>query len=151
MKAWKPDWHVELDEVQRQPDGAGPRFAALDAARFAPKASTPAEIDELFDPIAYEKGAAVLRMVEGCVGEEAFRKGVNAYIERYKYGNARAEDFWGTLATATGKPVDRVMATFVDQPGVPLVSAEIKCAGAGEAANVVLSQERYLQNTDAGG
>ena len=40
------------------------------------------------------------------------------------------------------------MAKFVDQPGVPFVSAEIKCAGAGEAANVVLSQERYLQNTD---
>ena len=142
VKAWKPEWHADLDEVQDNQKAMN--LDALHATRpVRTKASTPAEINELFDPIAYEKGAAVLRMIEGWVGEEAFRQGVNAYIERYKYGNARAEDFWGTLTTATGKPVDRVMATFVDQPGVPLVSAEIKCAGAGEPASVVVSQERY--------
>ena len=43
------------------------------------------------------------------------------------------------------------MAKFVDQPGVPLVSAEIECAGAGEAANVVLSQERYRAEHRHGG
>jgi aminopeptidase N len=147
VKAWKPEWHADLDEVQDNQKAMS--LDGLHSTRpVRTKASTPSEINELFDPIAYEKGAAILRMVEGWVGEEAFRQGVNAYIERYKYGNARAEDFWGTLTQATGKPVDRVMAKFVDQPGVPLVSAEIKCAGAGEAANVVLSQERYLQNTD---
>ena len=145
VKAWKPEWHADLDEVQDNQKAM--TLDALHATRpVRAKASTPAEISELFDPIAYEKGAAVLRMIEGWVGEDAFRQGVNAYIERYQYGNARAEDFWSTLTTATGKPVDRVMATFVDQPGVPLVSAEIKCAGAGEPASVVLSQERYLQN-----
>ena len=36
-------------------------------------------------------------MIEAWVGEEPFRKGVNAYIEKFQYGNARAEDFWGTL------------------------------------------------------
>ena len=60
----------------------------------------------MFDGIAYEKGAAVLRMVESWVGEEPFRAGVNAYIDRFKSGNARAEDFWGTLTKVTGKPVD---------------------------------------------
>ncbi len=144
VKAWKPEWHADLDEVQDNQKAMS--LDALNTTRpVRMKASTPVEIDELFDPIAYEKGAAVLRMIEGWVGEEAFRKGVNAYIERYKYGNARAEDFWGTLTTATGKPVDRVMATFVDQPGLPLVSAEIKCAGAGEPASVVVSQERYSE------
>ena len=46
-------------------------------------------------PIAYEKGAAVLRMVEAWVGEEAFQKGVNAYIEKFKYGNARGGGLLG--------------------------------------------------------
>jgi aminopeptidase N len=148
VKAWKPEWHADLDEVQDNQKAMS--LDALHSTRpVRTKASTPSEINELFDPIAYEKGAAILRMVEGWVGEEAFRRGVNVYIERYKYGNARAEDFWGTLTQATGKPVDRVMAKFVDQPGVPLVTAEIKCTAAGEAANVLLSQERYLQNTDA--
>ena len=100
IKAWKPEWHVELDEVQRQPEGDG-----LDAlrrpGRSARRVDTPAEINELFDADRLRErggGAAHDRSLgrRGRVSE-----GVNAYIERFKYGNARAEDFWGTLATST--------------------------------------------------
>ncbi|MGB2716876.1 MAG: M1 family metallopeptidase [Vicinamibacterales bacterium] len=148
VKAWKPEWQVELDEVQG--NQVAMNLDGLQSTRtIRAKAETPAEINELFDPIAYEKGAAVLRMVEQWVGEEAFRTGVNAYVEKYQYGNARAEDFWSTLAKSTGKPVDRVMETFVDQPGVPLVSAELKCGGSGDRAQVVLTQERYLRDPTA--
>ena len=101
---------MELDEVAGQPGRAWGSTRCDRRGPIRAKASTPAEINELFDAIAYEKGAAVLRMVESWVGAEAFRTGVNAYVERFKYGNARAEDFWDTLAKSTGKPVDRVMS-----------------------------------------
>jgi aminopeptidase N len=143
LKAWRADWHLELDEVEGNHAAMG-----LDSLRstrpIRSRASTPAEINELFDPIAYEKGAAVLRMLEAWLGEEPFQKGVNAYIERFKYGNAKAEDFWSTLAKATGKPVDQVMPTFVDRPGVPLVSIDLQCTG--PAPHVVLSQDRYVRD-----
>jgi aminopeptidase N len=126
---------MELDEVQ-----ANQSAMALDSLKstrpIRAEAWTPAEISELFDAIAYEKGAAVLRMVESWVGEEAFRAGVNAYIDRFKYGNARAEDFWGTLTKVTGKPVDRVMAGFVDRPGVPMIDASVKCSGSAGTVSV---------------
>jgi aminopeptidase N len=146
LRAWKPEWHLELDEVLE--NGRAMSLDALRSTRpIRAKASTPAEIGELFDAIAYEKGAAVLRMVEAWIGEEAFRKGINAYVERFKYANARAEDFWTTIAAATGQPVDRVMASFVDQPGVPLVASRLACAeGAG---TVSLSQEPYLAEPPA--
>jgi aminopeptidase N len=148
VKAWKPEWHLELDEVQDNQRAMG--LDALQSTRpIRAKAETPAEINELFDPIAYEKGAAVLRMIEAWVGEDAFREGVNAYIEKYQYSNARAEDFWTTLAKSTGKPVDRVMQTFVDQPGVPLVVADVKCGAAGDRAEVVLTQERYVRDASS--
>ncbi len=135
LKAWKPEWHSEVDEVE-----ANESAMSLDALRstrpIRMKASTPDEINELFDTIAYEKGAAVLRMVEAWVGEEAFRKGVNTYLERFQYSNARAEDFWTTVAGATGQPVDAVMASFVDQPGVPLVSASLTCTGSTGAVSL---------------
>ena len=146
VKAWRPDWHLELDEVADNHAAMG-----LDALRstrpIRAKASTPAEIAELFDPIAYEKGAAVIRMVEAWLGEEPFRQGVNAYIEKFQYSNARAEDFWTTLTTVTGKPVDRVMQTFVDRPGLPLISIDVKCGG--DAAIAVLSQSRYARDPQA--
>lgn len=135
LKAWKPEWHMELDEAQS--NQVAMRLDALRSTRpIRAIASTPDEINELFDPIAYEKGAAVLRMVEAWVGEDAFRAGVNAYIGKFKYSNARAEDFWGTLTASTGKPVDKVMATFVDQPGVPLVDTVVKCDAGGGTASV---------------
>jgi aminopeptidase N len=143
LKAWRPDWRVELDEVQD--NHTAMNLDALRSTRpIRSKASTPAEIGELFDPIAYEKGAAVLRMLEEWVGEKDFQKAINSYIEKYQYSNARAEDFWGTLTTVTGKPVDKVMATFVDQPGLPLVAIDVRCAGA--ASRAVLSQERYSRD-----
>jgi aminopeptidase N len=141
LKAWKPEWQVELNETD-----ANQRAMGLDALKstrpIRARAETPNEINELFDPIAYEKGAAVLRMIEAWVGETPFQKAVNAYIERFKYGNAKAEDFWGTVAASTSKPVDRVMKTFVDQPGLPLIEMSVSCQ-AGHSA-ISLSQSRYF-------
>ena len=74
LKAWNPDWHMELDEVVAIRTRCGSTRCSPPAPIRA-KAETPAEINELFDPIAYEKGAAVLRMVECWVGEDAFRAG----------------------------------------------------------------------------
>ena len=137
LKAWKPEWHMDLSEVQSNQSAM--TLDSLKTTRpIRAEAWTPAEIGELFDAIAYEKGAAVLRMVEAWVGEEPFRAGVNAYIDRFKYGNARAEDFWGTLTKVTGKPVDRVMAGFVDRPGVPLVDASVTC---GTSGTISVAQE----------
>jgi aminopeptidase N len=135
LKAWKPEWHMELEEVKSNQKAMA--VDSLEATRpIRLRVSTPPEISEVFDAIAYEKGAAVLRMIESWVGEEAFRKGVNAYIDKFKYGNAAAEDFWGTLTTSTGKPVDRVMAGFVDQPGVPRIDAALTCTGGRGVASV---------------
>jgi aminopeptidase N len=86
-------------------------------------------------------------MVESWIGPEAFRKGVNAYIDRFNYSNARAEDFWGTLTASSGNSVDRVMSSFVTQPGLPLVHVDIECGASG--ASAMLMQDRYVQ--DPGG
>ena len=59
-------------------------------------ADTPAQIQELFDGIAYGKAAAVLRMLESYLGEETFRAGVNAYLQQHQYANATAS-ISGTL------------------------------------------------------
>ena len=143
VEAWKPDWDIALGDVQSNQSAMG--VDALRSTRsIRSKASTPAEINELFDGIAYEKGAAVIRMVEQWLGEEAFRKGVNAYIEKFKYGNARAEDFWSTVAHTADKPVDQVMKSFVDQPGVPIVNVTVNCSG--ETGSVVVTQERYVRD-----
>ena len=141
VEAWKPDWHAERNEIQESAGSlSADSIASVRAVRA--KAETPAEIQTLFDGIAYGKAASVLRMVEAYVGPEVFRKGVNAYLEKHAYGNATAEDFWNQVAVTSGRPVDKIMAGFTEQSGAPLVSIKLACQG--NTTQVTLAQERYF-------
>jgi aminopeptidase N len=103
---------------------------------------TPAQIDEVFDAITYEKGAAILRMIESYVGADTFRRGVNAYLETHAYKNATSEDFSKSLSATSGKPVERILPTFVNQPGVPLIDVSLSCAN--NRTTVTLKQQRFI-------
>ena len=91
------------------------------------------------DPLTYKKGQATLGMFEQWMGPEKFRKGVNAYLKEHQWGNATADDLWAALSKASGKDIHASMATFLDQPGIPLVRFE--SLGGGQ---VRLSQRRSL-------
>lgn len=91
-----------------------------------------------FDGITYQKGQAVVRMLESYVGEDAFRDGVRRYIQKHAYRNAVSDDLWAALDEASPqKKVSDVAHDFLLQPGVPLIQA--KEAGKG----VALSQARF--------
>src|SRR5215469_9436171 len=96
----------------------------------------------MFDGITYQKGAAVLGMLESYVGPEVFRKGVNAYLQAHANGNATSADFWQAEAAASGKPVDKIMPTFVMQAGVPLLTVNGSCQDG--KAPLQFSQQRFL-------
>ena len=126
IAAWKPEWRVDLDDAADMQGALG--IDALRSTRaIRMKVETPEEINEVFDGIAYQKTAAVLHMVEQYVGPEAFRKGVASYLKKHAYANAAGEDFWSEVARVTGKPVDRIMRSFVDQVGAPVVSVRNSC------------------------
>ncbi len=105
LKAWKPEWKRDVQDVYSSGNALALDSLANTRA-IRRQAATREEINELFDGIAYSKTAAVLRMVENYLGEETFRRGVQAYLKKHSYANATAEDFWNTLAQESGKPVD---------------------------------------------
>jgi aminopeptidase N len=140
LEAWKPEWHMELDDVLDS--GNSLNIDSLQNTRpIHQAADTPDEIEELFDGIAYGKAAAVLRMLEAYLGADAFRDGVREYIKAHSYGNATQTDFWSALAKASSKPVDRMMPSFVNQPGTPMVKVQAQCQNG--ATKITLSQNRY--------
>ncbi len=140
VEAWKPEWGVSQDEVLTTNE-ALTTDSTRNTRAIRQKAESRQEINSLFDGIAYGKTAAVLRMLERYLGPEEFRKGVNEYLKAHAYGNATAEDFWGAMTQASGKPIDKIMATFVTQPGAPFVSVRAKCVN-GETVGT-LSQQRF--------
>ncbi|MDO8795783.1 MAG: M1 family metallopeptidase, partial [Vicinamibacterales bacterium] len=150
MAASKPEWNLAVDEAR-----ANHAAIDLDSLRSAhaihTPVRTPAEIDALFDTITYQKGAAVIRMIEHYVGAGPFRDGVNAYLQAHAYGTATSEDFWKTIAATSGKPVDQILPTFINQPGVPIIEVSpLTCTGNGHSTRATFGQERFLLNaTDA--
>jgi puromycin-sensitive aminopeptidase len=84
----------------------------------------PKEAEGMFDLLTYEKGCAVLRMLEQHIGPEVFRDGVRTYLKAHAYANTVTTDLWDALEEASGEPVRDVMNTFILQGGHPLVSLE---------------------------
>jgi aminopeptidase N/puromycin-sensitive aminopeptidase len=121
VASWHPEWHYTQDEATVL-DGTLNLDSQPTTHAIRATADTPSEINEMFDGISYGKGGAVLAMVENYLGEETFRQGVHHYLAEHLYGNATAEDFWGAQTATSHKPVDKIMESFVAQPGVPLIT-----------------------------
>jgi aminopeptidase N len=141
---WHPEWNFTQDVAQTLDETLD-----LDAQKtthpIRATAETPDEIDEMFDGISYGKGGAVLGMVENYVGPEVFRQGVHNYLQAHMYGNATAEDFWNAQTANSHLPVDKIMSSFVTQPGVPLLTLSAK-----QAAGVPISQSRFFFSASDG-
>jgi aminopeptidase N len=119
-----------------------PLIAALDdkndAIQLDAKASTHpivrpvqtvAQAEQAFDAITYQKGEAVIRMLEGYAGEDAWRAGVRAYMAAHAYGNTTSDDLWRAVDKAAGKPVSTVAHDFTLKAGVPLITADVDARG----------------------
>ncbi len=142
LAAWKPEWNIAVDEgLENQAAFSLDSLRTTHSVRAT--VDTPGQIEESFDPIAYEKGGAVLRMIESYVGAGTFRRGVNAYLSAHAYGNATSEDFWKAIASTSGKPVDRILPTFLQQPGAPLIDVSLTCTPQGQTT-VTLRQQRFV-------
>lgn len=125
-QALHPEWNAALDAV-RETNTALQADSLQHTHPIRATAETPEQINEMFDAISYQKGAAVLRMIESYITPDVFRRGVNIYLHKFAYSNATAEDFWRAVAAASGRPVDAIMPTFVEQPGEPLITVKSTC------------------------
>lgn len=106
---------------------------------------SPDQTHEMFDAITYQKGAAVLRMLERYVAEPVFRKGVQLYLKAHEFGNATTNDLWDGIAQASGQPVREMMHSWVYQPGYPIIAVG---ESAGTTPQITLEQRRfYLDST----
>lgn len=137
---FNPEWDVWLQAVggiqgaAMGPDALSSTHPIVQPVRNPESAS--------FDGITYQKGQAVIRMMETYIGEEAFRNGVRAYMAEHAYGNTVTDDLWTALESASGTPITAIARDFTNQPGVPLITVESVRCDAGTSV-VSLSQSRF--------
>ncbi|XP_065670521.1 endoplasmic reticulum aminopeptidase 1 isoform X1 [Hydra vulgaris] len=98
------------------------------------------EIDEMFDAISYNKGASLLRMIEGFMKEKMI-KGVRSYIDHYQYSNAETDDLWKHLTNASGElNIKSIMDTWTRQRSFPVVTMIRK-----PGSKFKIQQESFLE------
>jgi aminopeptidase N len=128
--ALHPEWEPELALI-------GTRETAMNLDAFATthpviqEVKSVEEMNQIFDVITYQKGEAVLTMLEDYVGSDAWRTGVRNYISAYKYQNTVTEDLWQKLESAAGKPVSAIANDFTRQSGIPMIRVESASCNGG--------------------
>jgi aminopeptidase N len=100
-----------------------------------------ARVFDVFDGITYSKGGAVLSMIEHWVGEEAFQRGLAAYMQERRFAPATAGDLWHHIGQASGRNVAVVAASWTDRPGFPLVESDTRCVDGH--TELTLRQRRF--------
>ena len=136
-EAWRPDWHrfVEFGLSRTMAMDTD----SLDSTRpIEFEVESPADAEGMFDILTYEKGGAILRMLEQYLGEDRFRDGVRRYLADNAYGNTENSDLWDAIEAVTGEPVRRIMDSWIFQGGHPIVSVE-----RADGGRLRLRQERF--------
>src|SRR5438128_309338 len=88
---WRPEWRM-WQGFEHERAGALGMDALANTHPIYARVRSVAEATENFDAITYEKGAAVVRMIEHYLGADAFRDGVRIYMQRHREQNAVARD-----------------------------------------------------------
>ena len=128
VETFRPDWQVWAGFTAA-------RSAAMDVDALAATRPieypvvTPADAESMFDLLTYEKGAAVVRMLEQFLGEDVFRDGVRRYLAAHLYQNTDNGDLWAALGEASGEPVGDLMDSWIFQGGHPVVEAVMAADG----------------------
>lgn len=139
-----PEWNAALGAV------GGREYAmSLDALStthpVVQHVTTVEQASQAFDGITYQKGEAVIRMLEGYVGHDAWRDGVRAYMKKHAHGNTVSDDLWSAVETAAGKPIKAIAHDFTLQPGVPLITVSNATCAAGKTT-LTLTQGEFSKD-----
>jgi puromycin-sensitive aminopeptidase len=143
VHAWKPAWkRWESFSVSRAAAMAVDGLRNTRPIEFT--VLSPEECRAMFDILTYEKGAAVLRMLEQFLRPEVFRDGIRRYLKTHQFDNTETGELWDALEEASREPVRKMMDSWIFQPGFPIIEAAPTADGRG----LKLSQRRFFYLKD---
>jgi len=137
VNRYHPEWDTWSQFLHAETDRAFERDALLKTFPIELPGEEPVVINVSTSPIIYNKGASILRQVEGYIGTDTFREGLRHYLKKHAYACAASHDLWRAFEEVSGGPITRMMKSWVEQPGFPLL--EVKRDG----TTLLLTQKRF--------
>ncbi|XP_068391775.1 leucyl-cystinyl aminopeptidase [Eschrichtius robustus] len=101
------------------------------------------QIEEMFDPLSYFKGASLLLMLKTYLSEDVFQHAIVLYLHNHSYASIHSDDLWDSFNEVSNKTLDvrKMMKTWTLQKGFPLVTVQRK------GKELLVQQERFSLNT----
>ena len=141
-EALHPEWNTGLQAADIFERGKRADAQAATHPVLQP-VNSPEQALQAFDAITYNKGAAVITMLQAYVGAERFRDGVRRYMKAHAFGNTVDNDLWNEVQASAGRPVLEIEHEFTRQAGVPLIHV----APTGDG--VALTEARFAEDLDS--
>lgn len=140
----QPAWEMLLTRVDGR-EAAMSLDALATTHPVVQKITTVDEVNQAFDAITYQKGEAVITMLEGYVGEDVWKAGIQSYMKAHAYGNTVTDDLWKAVEGAGAKGLVSIAHDFTSQPGIPLVKVDsARCEGGNTL--LTLSQGEFSRD-----
>ena len=84
------------------------------------------EAGSLYGAIIYQKAPIVMRQLEGILGEDAFREGLQEYLRAHRFANATWSDLITLLDARTPEDLSAWSRAWVEEAGRPIVTTELR-------------------------
>ena len=139
---YHPEWGIWEQFINSQTESALIRDGLHETFAIEIPGGEHIVINTSTAPIIYSKGGSILRQIKEYIGEDLFREGLNRYLKTHAYSNAASQHLWEAFESSSEIPVTRVMKSWVEQPGYPIVTAERR----GQKLHLQQRRFTYLPN-----
>ena len=140
------EWYLGEDEAQQKRLADSADYFAEEAEYRRPlvwrKYHDPVE---LFDVHLYEKGAWVLWMLRNVVGDDVFKRAVQAYVARHREGLVTTPDLLRAFEDVSGKTLGWFFDQWVYGAGHPMFEVSYSWDEDAGAARVSVKQTQKIE------
>ncbi len=93
---------------------------------------------QMLNPNSYQKGGWVLHMLRNRLGDEIFFRGLRAFYEKHRGGNAATADLRREMEIVGGTNLEGFFSQWLDRPDEPVVEGTWELDSTGERLAMVL-------------
>jgi aminopeptidase N len=102
--------------------------------------------DDMFDGVTYSKGACVLHALRGLVGDDAWWRGIKAYVAAHKLDVVETDDLRTAMEAAFGKDLKWFFDQWVYKAGHPELKVRWHYEDADKTVRVRIQQVQTLDD-----
>jgi aminopeptidase N len=102
--------------------------------------ATEQDLFKLLNTNSYQKGAWVLHMLRGSLGDEFFFDGIRRYYRGHEHGTGLTVDLQRAMEAASGKKLDQFFDQWLFRPGYPRLRVSSQWNSGLRTATVLVEQ-----------